>query len=417
MDTTISSRPGLGREFARLWAAVAASNLGDGVWLVAAPLMAAALTRDPTLVAGLTFAQRIPWLFFPLISGALADRIDRRKAMVAVTVSRASLVGLLGLAVWTDTVSIPMLYAVFFLVSAGETLFDTTTAALLPAIVHRDDLTAANARLAGTISVTNQFVGLPLGGFLFSKAAFLPFASGAGALAMAAATLASLKGSFEPAHAGKTPAGSMRSEIKEGIVWLWRSSVLRTATLMLGMLNLTLMAQLGIMVLFVEDQLGMSSTGYVVLLTLSGIGGLLGSLIAGRVIRLIGDGVYLRLAVVIEAVIPAVLAVTESPYLAGAMLLLFGLNSTTWGVVLATVRQRLTPDHLRGRVQSVFGLIGSGTAAPGALLGGVMASRFGLTAPFWFSAVVGVMLLPVVWRVFSNVNVANAVRVAASADS
>ena len=88
-------RGGLGAEFRKLWAASAASNLGDGVWLVAAPLLAATLTRDPALVAGLAFAQRLPWLLFPLLSGALADRLDRRRAMVAVAALRAALVGAL----------------------------------------------------------------------------------------------------------------------------------------------------------------------------------------------------------------------------------------------------------------------------------------------------------------------------------
>src|SRR5688572_12791360 len=105
---------GLGPEFRKLWAASAASNLGDGIALVAAPLLAASLTRDPALVAGLALAQRIPWLLFPLLSGALADRLDRRRAMVAVEVGRAALIGSLGLAVLRDLATIPLLYVVFF---------------------------------------------------------------------------------------------------------------------------------------------------------------------------------------------------------------------------------------------------------------------------------------------------------------
>ena len=89
---------GLGGEFVKLWAASAVSNLGDGIWLVAAPLLAVTLTHDPALIAGLAFTQRLPWLIFPLISGALADRLDRRKAMVAVTIVRSVLVSILGLA-------------------------------------------------------------------------------------------------------------------------------------------------------------------------------------------------------------------------------------------------------------------------------------------------------------------------------
>src|SRR5690606_33822036 len=183
----------LGREFHKLWAASGVSNLGDGIWLVAAPLLAATLTRDPFLIAGLSFAQRLPWLIFPPFSGVLADRVDRRKAMVAVTLLRAALIGSLGVTVMTGWVTLPFLYAVFFLLTVGETLFDTSSAALIPSIVPRDQLKTANARLAGTVSVTNQFIGLPLGGYLFARMAAAPFTLGAAGLAGAAAILTTLR--------------------------------------------------------------------------------------------------------------------------------------------------------------------------------------------------------------------------------
>ena len=125
----------LGPEFPKLWAASAASNLGDGVALVAAPLLAATLTHDPALVAGLAFAQRLPWLLFALVSGALADRLDRRRTMATVGAGRAALIGLLGVAVLLDLATIPLLYVVFFLLGIGETLFDTASATVLPALV------------------------------------------------------------------------------------------------------------------------------------------------------------------------------------------------------------------------------------------------------------------------------------------
>ncbi|MDP9373173.1 MAG: MFS transporter, partial [Chloroflexota bacterium] len=173
-------RRGLGPEFRKLWAASAVSNLGDGVALVAAPLLAAALTRDPALVAGLAVAQQLPWLLFALLSGALADRLDRRRAMAAVGAGRAALIGALGIAVLLDHANLPLLYAVFFLLGVGETLFDTTAATVLPAVVPREQLPRANARLSGIATVTNHFIGKPLGGLLFAAAAALPFLLGAG---------------------------------------------------------------------------------------------------------------------------------------------------------------------------------------------------------------------------------------------
>jgi MFS family permease len=398
----------LGGEFIKLWAATAISNLGDGVWLVAAPLLAVTLTHDPALVAGLAFTQRLPWLIFPLISGALADRLDRRKAMVAVTILRSALIGILGLSVVTGLVTLPLLYVVFFLMTTAETLFDTSSAALLPVIVPRTELTKANARLSGTMSVTNQFIGLPLGGLLFSKAAAIPFTLGAGSLAIAAGILTTLRGSFRPGRAVGSPPANLWTEIGEGVRWLWAHQLLRTTAVTLGILNLVLVAQVSIMVLYAEERLGVGPTGYGVLLAAYGLGGLAGSLVTERVIAVIGDGTYLRFAIIIEALIPAVMVLTTSPYVVGVALFLFSGNSIVWIAVLVSLQQELTPDSLRGRVRSAHGLIGNGTAAPGALLGGFLAVHFGLGSPFWFSAMVALILVPFVWPAYSDEAIARA---------
>jgi MFS family permease len=403
-------RGGLGPEFRKLWAASALSNLGDGVALVAAPLLAAALTHDPALVAGLTFAQRLPWLLFALLSGALADRLDRRRAMAAVGVMRVALIGLLGIAVLLNVASMPLLYAVFFLLGTGETLFDIAAAAVLPAVVPRDELPRANARLAGTAIVTNQFVGPPLGGLLFATAVALPFLLGAGGLAAAAALIMALRGTFTVARVVDVPPTDLRSQIVEGIRWLWRHRLLRTLALTLGLLDMTLVAQSAIMVLFARERLGLGPEGFGVLSATYGVGGVLGGFIAHRVVGWLGAGRTLRLAVVIEAVVPATLALSTSPLLAGLVLVFFGIHAVVWGALLTSLRQELTPSHLRGRVDSAYRFIQNGVAAPGAVLGGLLAAGFGLTAPFWFGALMGVVLIPLVWATFSEATVAAARR-------
>ncbi|HWV34159.1 MAG TPA: MFS transporter [Thermomicrobiales bacterium] len=402
------SRTGLGQEFLKLWTATGLSNLGDGIWLVAAPLLAATLTRNPALIAGLVFAQRIPWLLFPLFSGVLADRLDRRKTMVGATLFRATLVAILAITVLTGTVSLPLLYALFFLITAAETLFDTSSTALVPAIVPRDQLKKANARLAGTISVTNQFVGLPLGGFLFARAAALPFTLGVAGLGAAAGVLSTLRGSFRAGQDDARPARGFRAEIGDGVRWLLHHRLLRTTAITLGVLNLVLVAQVSIMVLYAEERLGLGPAGYGLLLTMSGLGGVIGSLVAERIVTAIGEARYLRLAVLIEAVIPAAIALTGNAFVAGGVLFVFGVHAITWGSVLVSLRQELTPDAMRGRIQSVHGLIENGTAAPGALLGGFLAVQFGLASPFWFSTVVALLLIPVVWPAYTSAEIARA---------
>lgn len=156
----------LGPEYWKLWTASTISNLGDGVALVAAPLLAASLTRDPVLVAGLTFAHRLPWLLFTLPSGAVVDRLDRRRVMWTVDAFRASAIGLLGLAVLGGWASLPLMYAVFFSLGTAETLFDNAATSILPAVVPREGLEKANGRLFGAQIVCDDFAGKPLGGFL-----------------------------------------------------------------------------------------------------------------------------------------------------------------------------------------------------------------------------------------------------------
>ncbi len=403
-------RIGLGSEFGKLWLASAVSNLGDGVALVAAPLLAIALTRDPRLVAGLAVAQNLPWLLFALPSGALADRLDRRRIMAGATAARAALIGGLGVAVLLGWTSLPLLYVVFFLLGVGETLFDTTAVTILPAIVPRKRLPQANARLAGTTTVANHFVGKPLGGLLFAVAAASPFLLGAGDLAASAALLLTLRGTFQPRQRADAPPTALWSEIAEGIRWLWHQRLLRTVALTLSLLNVTFVAWNSQLVLLASERLGLGAVGYGALLTAHAIGAVAGSATAGRIIALLGTARVLRLAVIIEAATPVALALATGPWMAGAALAVFGCHALVWGAVLTALRQELTPDPLRGRVEGVYRLLENGGVAPGALLGGLIAHRLGLTAPFWLAAIVGVALIPITWPLFSDSAIATARR-------
>ena len=164
-----------GRGFGKLWTAAAVSNVGDGVVIAAGPLLVASLTDNPALIGGAVFVQQLPWLLFSLLSGAWVDRLDKRLLITRVDVVRGLLLGVLAVSVATDTVGVWLIYAVFFLLGTAETLADTASVSLLPAIVPAEALPRANARLMGTQIVANQLVGPPFGAFLFVAAAAYPF--------------------------------------------------------------------------------------------------------------------------------------------------------------------------------------------------------------------------------------------------
>jgi predicted MFS family arabinose efflux permease len=364
------------------------SNLGDGVTLVAGPLLAASLTRDPALVAGLTFAQKLPWLLFSLVSGALVDRLDRRQLMATVDFFRTGVVGILGLAVLGGWASLPLMYAVFFLLGTAETLFANASLAILPSVVPVENLEKANGRLFAGELVTNQFAGGPIGGALFAVAASVPFLLDAGTFAASAALILALRGRFRATRPEGAPGIGLVSEITEGIGWLMRHRLLLVLAIMLGAGNLTFSATFSVLVLFAQEVLGLGSVGYGILLTAGGVGGFFGSLLAERIGGWLGTGRALFSAMLLQGPAFAALALSSNPLVAGAMLTVDGFIAFAWNVLTFALRQALVPDVLLGRVTSVYRLVGVGSGAIGALIGGFLARQLGLTAPFWFAAAV-----------------------------
>ncbi len=382
--------------------------MGDGVTLVAGPLLAASLTRDPLLVGGLTFAQRVPWLLFPLISGALVDRLDRRRVMGYADAVRTALIGTLGVAALLGWASMPLLYVVFFLMGTLETLFDNASQAIIPALVSRERLERANSRLYAAEIVTNELAGSPLGGFLFGLAAAVPFLLDAGTYAAAAALILSLRGEFRSERPEGTPPTTLVDEIGEGLSWLWSHGLIRTLAIMLGVFNMTFAATEAILVLFAQDVLGLGSFGYGVLFTSTAVGGLIGSLTADKIVAWLGPGRALQASVLISALVLAVVAFSDSAVVVWAVFLLVGITVVVWNVITVSFRQAVVPEDIFGRVNSVYRLLGWGGLSIGALLGGFLARGFGLTAPFWFAAVVLAMMFLVTVPLVNNRTVGEA---------
>ncbi len=399
---------GLGPDYRKLWAASAVSNLGDGVTLIAGPLLAATLTRDPVLVAGLAFAQRLPWLLFPLISGALVDRFDRRLTMGVVNLFRAALIGILGLALLGDLAGLTLMYAIFFLLGTAETLFDNAAQAILPVVVPRERLERANSRLFAAELVSNQFAGPPLGGFLFATAVSVPFLLDAGTFAAAAALVLAMRGRFRPEKPEGAPRTTLRAEIGEGLRWLWGHRLLRVLAMMLGVSNAMYAATDAIWVLFVQDVLGLGSVGFGILVASGSAGGLIGSLTADRIIARLGPGWALHACILLTAAVFVVVALAENAFLVGAVFLLVGVNVVVWNVITVSFRQAVVPEQLFGRVNGVYRLIGWGGISIGALLGGFLARDFGLTAPFWVAAAVVAVMSLATLPIVNNRTVAEA---------
>jgi MFS family permease len=306
-------RTSLGDGYHKLWTAAAVSNLGDGVFLTALPLLAAALTRDPLQVSIVGAAGWLPWLLVGPVSGALTDRWDRRQVMWTVDAARFAIVGALSVAVLAGWATIPLLAAMAFLLGVGQTLFDSATQSVIPALVGRDAgrLERANGRLFGAQQVSQQLVGPPLGGLLFSLARAAPFLVDAVSFAFSSALIAAIPGRFRPDRNAAAPRTSLGAEITDGVRWLLGHRLLRAIVVVAGVTNLALTAGGVILVLLAQDELGLGSVGYGLLLAGYAVGGTmpLGGLLGGVVGRTLG----LRAPFLIGAAVLAMTAVLALP--------------------------------------------------------------------------------------------------------
>lgn len=398
----------MGADFTRLWAASAVSNLGDGVTLVAGPLLVASLTRDPALVAGAAFVQQLPWLLFSLISGVYVDRLDRRRLIVAVNLLRGLVIAALAGAIATGiaapgspALAIALIYAAFFLLGTGETIVDTAAAARLPGLVPAQGLATANARLMATFTLGNQFLAKPLGAYLFVLAPAVPFGFDAVTFVFAAVLVAFTRSTADvpgPDARVRPGRGKLRDDIGEGVRWLWGHALLRTLAFSMGTGNVAFCGAFAIFVLYARERLHLSEVGYGYLLVTFAVGGLIGTLSAARLQRRLGAAMLLRAGLIIEAATHAALALITDYRQAVVVLVVFGVHTMVWGTIVTTLVQRSAPDRLRGRVTGVYGLVQVGGAAVGSLSGGVFARGLGITAPFWIAAVVMTLTAVLAWR-------------------
>jgi MFS family permease len=385
---------GLGRGFWTLFSASLMANLSDGIFQIALPLLAVSLTSEPALVAGVTFASRLPWLDFALIAGALADRFDRRRTMVLVDAGRVVLLAGLATAVVLNVATIWLLYLVAFVLGCFETMFDTAASSMLPNVVGKDKVVAANSRLNAVELTMNNFVGPPVGGFLASVALASAFGASAAGYLGALLCLVTLSGTFRAARTG--PPASIATEIRIGMSYLWHHRMLRTMAFVVGPMNLASTAVFAVLVLYVvaPGPLGLDGVGFGLLITALAVGSVVGTIFASRFEKVFGRANLFVACILSLLVGDVVWILTSNPVLIGIILAVSSSVGGAFNVVFGSIRQRIVPNHLLGRVMASFRVISWGSLPLGALLGGVIAQSFGLIAVFITGAVIHIALLP-----------------------
>ena len=368
------------------WALVAftaLTNTADAVTRVALPLLAVGLTDSPALVALVAVLLTLPWLLTALHVGVLVDRHNRRTLMVVAELARLASIAALLTAVTTQSLSLPMVFAVAAVLGVAEVVAMTAGASIIPAAIELDRREKANARITAVEYLCHGFVGAPIGGFLV--AAGFVFALGVTGVVYLAGglLLLALTGAFKPVRAERRP---VRLEIREGLSFLWHHRLLRTMALLITVMAGCWAAWMALIPAYAMGPLRLNESQYGFLLTALGAGGVVGALVVGRVNRLLGprramfaDIVGSFLLVAVPALLPAGPG-SAIPIAAAAFAA--GLGGTMWVVNARTIYQSVVPDALQGRFHSASRLVGWGFTPIAAGLAGVVAQAVSFRAAF-----------------------------------
>lgn len=392
----------LGAGFRWLLASSWVSNLGDGFALAAGPLLVAAQTRNPTLVALATLLLRLPYLLFSVLAGVLIDRHDRVWMVAVVDALRGVVLAALAASILIGEVGIVLVLVAMFLLGTAEVFSNTASTTLLPSLVGHDDLLVANARLQTGFVTVYQLVGPPIGAVLFAAGMSAPFI-GQSALVIAGAVLVAQINmpSRSPVSVALPRVGA---EVAEGFRWVRSHPPVRTLVLTIFIFNITFGAPWGVLVLYAKQRLHTGAVGFGLLTTAAAVGGIVGTTAYRWLTARVSLGHIMRVGLIIETLTHLGLALTTIPAVALAIMVVFGAHAFVWNTTSTTVRQRAVPLPLQGRVTSINALGTYAGLIIGAALGGPLAAAWGISAPFWFGFLGSAAMLTLMWRQLTSIS-------------
>ncbi|RVX39684.1 putative MFS family arabinose efflux permease [Nonomuraea polychroma] len=394
----------LGRSFSFLWSSTALSNLADGVLKIGAPLLAVSMTRSPTLVSLVGAAATLPWLLLALHAGAIADRADRRRVMAVANAARAAILAAVALLAALGRLDLWVLLVAVLAAGVTEVFADLSAQSILPMTVTADRITKANGRVSSAQMIGNDFIGAPVAGLLVGVLPAVVFGAPALLYAAAGLLLLGMRGTYRLPDPGSA-RGPLRRDIGEALRYLWSHRVLRSLAISAGLLNLANAAYFAVFVLWAVgdgSMMGLEPGEYGLMTTAFAVGAVFGSVLAGRAAGIFGDFRTVVGAWLVSSLLLLAPVIMPSPWALYPTAVLWGLVGAGGNVLVISIRHRLIPAELLGRVNSAYRLLGMGGMPLGAALGGVVAEFAGIAAVLLGAAGVCLAAVGLVWRALSE---------------
>ena len=385
--------------FRRFWLGQSVSLLGDQISLIALPLVAV-LVLDATAaqMGYLVAAELAPNLLFSLHAGAWADRRARkRQTMIATDVGRALLIGSLPVAYAFDALTLPHMLAVAFLVGTLSVLFHVSYSSLFVALVPRDRFVEGGSIMHGSRALS-YVAGPSIGGVLV-QALSAPVTLVVDACSYVVSALC-LRGIEVEEPAAEAPG---KGHVVAGIRWVFGDPIVRAALGATATINFFNFVFFALFILYATRSLDVAPGTLGLVLGAGAVGGVLGSLVTGRVARRIGIGPAFALGCVVFPAPLLLVPLAEGPRWVILGCLFFAEFGSGLGVMMLDISAgaifaAVIPDRLRSRVSGAYMVVNYGVRPLGALVGGALGSWIGLRETLWIAtagALLGILwLLP-----------------------
>jgi MFS family permease len=384
----------MGPAFNRLWAGSIVSNLADGVLIAAAPLLAITLTDSTVLISIIGAMVMLPWLLFAIPIGALVDRVDRRLILAGSNAIRSAVIGGLALSVATGHVTIYWLIASAFVIGVCEVATDTTAQSLIPQILDEEHYEKGNSRLQISETVIQGFIGAPLSGFLYALAMWLPFLINS--IGYAVATLLALSIPIQYLQDVRTENAKENKphfieDIKFGIRYLYNHKTLRRLVITTATIGVCYSMGTATMVLFIIKELELAPQYFGVVLTIQGVGALLGAIVAPKASKRFGRSIMMTLGIFVSSLVLLLQGFAPNIYIFVALATLGGFAISQWNILLMATYQTIIPNELFGRIHGTRRTLVWGMMPIGSLMGGVLA-HFSLRLPMYVGGVIATII-------------------------
>ena len=384
----------MGPAFNRLWAGSIISNVADGVLIAAAPLLAITLTDSTVLISIIGAMVMLPWLLFAMPIGVMVDRVDRRFILAGSNAIRSAVVGIVALGIATGHVTIYWLIFAAFIIGVCEVATDTTAQSLIPQILHEEHYEKGNSRLQISETVIQGFIGSPLSGFLYALAIWLPFFINS--IGYAVATLFALSIPIQYLQDVRTDIPFAKKphfieDIKFGIKYLYNHKLLRRLVVTTASIGVCYSAGTATMVLFIIKDLKVEPRYFGIILTIQGMGALLGAIVAPKASAKFGRDIMMTLGITLSSVVLLLQGFAPNIYIFVGLATFGGFAIAQWNILLMATYQTVIPNELYGRIHGTRRTLVWGMMPIGSVIGGVLA-HFNLRLPMYVGGLIATIV-------------------------